>query len=382
MYTNHKFGLSETVTGGTKRFLELLYGFLENGNTVHLFVPVEANIRHDKNLIIHSIVPFGTRYLPQGFGLFIRNYRTIKETIAGIYYDAFIAVEVSFAVQIVLMRIPKIVLMVWQDFVGCRLNNLNNSSIVIREIASLFLVWAEGTTIKKSQTIIVQSKYDLDILIQRHPKLENDLKIKTRIVPNNVNPQWITNHKKKSISYNNDRSTTDQLAICFIGNINKLKGLEILLSAAKKLIDQKYSIRLNVVGDGKQLQSLKKEYDMYSDIIFWGHRNDAIDILRTCKLLVVPSLFDSFPNTIMEAFFFDIPVIGSNRGGIPDMLKYQELIFEPTADELERKIKEIIDCNLIENYKGLCRKRKEYFTFDWVKEIEKNILTSGKSPVG
>jgi glycosyltransferase involved in cell wall biosynthesis len=84
----------------------------------------------------------------------------------------------------------------------------------------------------------------------------------------------------------------------------------------------------------------------------------------------------------MEAFFFDIPVIGSNRGGIPDMLKYQELIFEPTADELERKIKEIIDCNLIENYKGLCRKRKEYFTFDWVKEIEKNILTSGKSPVG
>jgi glycosyltransferase involved in cell wall biosynthesis len=375
LYTNHSFASTEGTTGGTKRFLELLFGLLERGNTVHLFSPPHVNISAHVNLILHTINSSNTRYIPQGVGLFIRNYRKIKKNIAHIQYDAFIVMDVPYAVQLALMRIPKTVFMVRQDFVGCRLMSLNNCSNLIIKITSLFFLWAEGITISYSQKIITQSKYDLELLIHRHPRLTRELKSKTCIVPNNINPSWITSQRIEIQDARIAAKKTEQLTICFIGNVNKLKGIEVLLGAMENISKQKYDVNLKVVGDGKQLPELKKKYAIHSNIEFLGYRRDALSILKSTDLLVVPSFYDSFPNTIMEALYVDVPAIGSNRGGIPEILHYQELIFEPTVDELTQKLKNIFDHKLIAEYQKLCLMRKQYFMFDWVKEIEKCLLS-------
>lgn len=376
MYSSNDYSENEKSTGGTKRFLELLYGLLQNGNTVHLFIPAKANINHFPNLIRHNIsIPNNiySRYLPKGVVLYIKNYHILKKHIFNIKYDGFFAWDVPVAIQLVLMHMPKIILMVRQDFIGCRMITFRSKFKLISKLYITVITWAEHKAIKGSQKIIVQSKNELKILLQRHPNLSTELNKKTIIVPNNVNPSWITRnqlYKKKYINNNHDNTS---FSLCFIGNINKLKGLDILLHSVKTLINANYKIKLIVIGDGKELSILKNEYKMYSNIIFLGHMNNPINILLNCDLLVVPSLFDSFPNTIMEALYYEIPVVGSNRGGIPEMLRYRELIFEPCQESISEKIKEIVDNQLITTYKNLCKQRKKHFSFDWVKMIETSI---------
>jgi glycosyltransferase involved in cell wall biosynthesis len=374
LYTNHKFNKSETTTGGIRRFLELLNGLLEKGNEIHLFCPVDASLKSHPNLVRHDIKSVIVNYIPPSITLFIANYRSIRNTISAIHYDAVIAMDIPYVIQLVLMKIPKIIFMLRQDFVEGRLLNSKLKKGLFRKIYLHLLVWAEKKTLIGAHKVIVQSKISLDTLLLRHPKIAVELCEKVRVVPNNVNPGWIKEHttiKKDDLVFNKKNNL---FTICFIGNVNKLKGLEILLNAVEELLKESYPVKLLVVGDGEYLSEFVKRYEKYPAIFFYGKSNHAIDYLMASDLLVVPSILDAFPNTIMEALYFEKPVIGSNRGGIPEMLKYPELIFEPGVGILSKRLKEIIDNNLIEDLRGLCIKRKEYFTFDWVREIEKCVL--------
>lgn len=375
MYTNHSFGPDETPTGGSKRFLELLLGMLHHGNTVHLFCSSFNAISPQPHLVFHTIYDFKIKYLPKAASLFLRNYKNIKKVIQGIDYDAFIVMDVPYAVQLSLLKIPKVVFMVRRDFIGCQKMSIEGSSYFIQKFKIGMAMWAEKKAIMTSKKILVQSKHDLDLLIQRHPFCKTELIHKSAIIPNNINPSWVTNHHIDAVQKTTPKRTDTELILCFIGHITKLKGLEVLLSTVKILTKQNYAIRLNVVGDGEQLHYLKNKYGNQANIAFWGFRNDAIHILKESDLLVVPSFYDSFPNTIMEALYMDVPVIGSKRGGIPEMLEYEELVFEPNVEALTNKIQEIMDKKLLEEYKKLCRERKQHFTFDWVKEIEECLLS-------
>jgi glycosyltransferase involved in cell wall biosynthesis len=56
------------------------------------------------------------------------------------------------------------------------------------------------------------------------------------------------------------------------------------------------------------------------------------EILRAVDVLVVPSLGDNSPSVIPEAQMVGTKVIGSNIGGIPEMLSHdQKLLFDPRS---------------------------------------------------
>ena len=68
--------------------------------------------------------------------------------------------------------------------------------------------------------------------------------------------------------------------------------------------------------------------------------------LAAADVFVIPSLQDNLPNTILEAMSCEVPVIGSNVGGIPDMVRDGNtgLLFEPgNPSELEQKIRYLIE---------------------------------------
>ena len=63
---------------------------------------------------------------------------------------------------------------------------------------------------------------------------------------------------------------------------------------------------------------------------------EAMLELKRSSILVVPSRMESIPQTIKEAYYFKIPVIATNVGGIPDIVSHNKTgILIPSEDPLE-----------------------------------------------
>lgn len=119
----------------------------------------------------------------------------------------------------------------------------------------------------------------------------------------------------------------------YFGRIIDEKGVDVLLAAAELVRD----IPLVVVGDGPDLAALKQHaLDRgLQQVKFVGAKwGDELDeILAACRFVVVPSIWhENFPYVILQSFAMGKPVIGSNRGGIPELVSHGErgLIYEAT----------------------------------------------------
>lgn len=133
--------------------------------------------------------------------------------------------------------------------------------------------------------------------------------------------------------------------ILFVGRLSKEKGLLTLLKAVKGL-----EVTLRIVGEGP----MRDEFEAYTsdnkinNVFFEGYKSgeDFRSFLRNSALLVIPSeWYENAPMTVLEAFAYGKPVIGSAIGGIPEMLTEGETgtLFKPgDHGELREKIKYLL----------------------------------------
>ena len=64
----------------------------------------------------------------------------------------------------------------------------------------------------------------------------------------------------------------------------------------------------------------KVEEENIRDVIFTGSRRDVENIIPSCDVLVLPSFSESFGLVLIEALACGKPVIGSNVGGITEII--------------------------------------------------------------
>jgi glycosyltransferase involved in cell wall biosynthesis len=110
-----------------------------------------------------------------------------------------------------------------------------------------------------------------------------------------------------------------QVTFGFIGSLMVSKGIELLLDTFIK--HAPIAWRLVVAGAGKleYEEYLKRKY-RHDQVTFIGRVQPDI-FFNQVDITVVPSLWeDTFPGVIFESFYFGVPVLGSNRGGIPEMI--------------------------------------------------------------
>ena len=140
---------------------------------------------------------------------------------------------------------------------------------------------------------------------------------KTRLSWNSVDIDKFSN--KGDDSFKREYNLTDKPVVLFVGNLIKRKNVDSLLEA-KKIANSDYY--LVVVGDGPLFKKLKKkvEDENIRDVIFTGSRNDVENIIPSCDLLVLPSFSESFGLVLIEALACGKPVIGSNVGGITEII--------------------------------------------------------------
>ena len=124
---------------------------------------------------------------------------------------------------------------------------------------------------------------------------------------------------KANDSFKKENKLEDKPIVLFVGNLIKRKNVESLLEAKKVSQSDYYLV---IVGDGPLFKKLSKkvEEENIHDVIFTGSRNDVENIIPSCDVLVLPSYSESFGLVLIEALACGKPVIGSDVGGITEII--------------------------------------------------------------
>ena len=98
----------------------------------------------------------------------------------------------------------------------------------------------------------------------------------------------------------------------------------------------------------KGIDVLKEaESEINGDVVYCTDRSweDAMRIIKSSSIVVVPSRMESLPTTVKEAFYLNVPVIGTDVGGIPELIKNNEtgiLVPPENPSKLAQAVNELL----------------------------------------
>lgn len=161
--------------------------------------------------------------------------------------------------------------------------------------------------------------------------------------------QWVKS-THRSNEYNElklEKEKKEMFSVIYVGRLSPEKNISTLIKAFKLLPEDNFELK--IIGSGAFIKELKKLANDLSlgNIEFSGYISN--DILKktsmlNADLLVLPSLEERQGKVLLEAMASSVPVIGSNRCGIPSVINHNHngLLFDPFSHKnLAETIKEI-----------------------------------------
>ncbi len=121
----------------------------------------------------------------------------------------------------------------------------------------------------------------------------------------------------------------EEKVIIHISNFRKVKRVEDVIQSFA-LIREKTPSKLLLVGDGPELcgmTKLVKQLRLEGDVLFLGKQDNVEELLSMSDLLLLLSEKESFGLVLLEAMFCGVPCIGTNVGGIPEVIQDGETGF-------------------------------------------------------
>jgi glycosyltransferase involved in cell wall biosynthesis len=119
-----------------------------------------------------------------------------------------------------------------------------------------------------------------------------------------------------------ERVESEHPRILYVGRIQPSKGISLLLEAASWLA-QDHHFTMTVVGSGPEEARLRKLYSGASWCRFAGFITQAeiSNLMINSEIMCVPSIWaENSPGVVVHALSLGLPVVGSKRGGIPELI--------------------------------------------------------------
>ena len=170
--------------------------------------------------------------------------------------------------------------------------------------------------------------------------------------------------KDKSIVFYNfnsnpkfEQKETNERYYLYYGRLSAEKGILTLVEAWKGM---RANMKLKIVGSGlllKQIQSKIKDLNLLNiELLGYKNGDELYQLIQNAHFVIIPSeWYENNPMTIVESYSLGTPVIGSNIGGIPEIIieNTTGYIFEPkNITQLREKIQKAENLNQ--------KKRKEF----------------------
>ena len=150
---------------------------------------------------------------------------------------------------------------------------------------------------------------------------------------NRKNIKWDIQKEKEKLGIKKD-----EIVIGFAGRLNKVKGCEYLIKSLPSL-----TIKYNVLiaGEGslkKELENLAERLNVRDRVIFLGYTDKMVWFYSLIDVLIVPSLYESFGLSVIEAKSMRVPVVCSKVDGLIEVGLKNALYFEARNSSVISKI--------------------------------------------
>jgi len=138
-----------------------------------------------------------------------------------------------------------------------------------------------------------------------------------------INPPLVDEIAQKS----KHRKNSKEFRIISIGELSKIKGVDILLSAFKLLSSKRgNTVKLTMIGDGPErtyCEDFINRHHLEKNIRLLGKQDYKTTLLslKESNLVIIASRSESWCRVIIEAFRLEVPVIATDVGGIPLLIK-------------------------------------------------------------
>lgn len=136
-----------------------------------------------------------------------------------------------------------------------------------------------------------------------------------------VIPNFIQLHDIKNRQIEATPSTTQATEVAYVGRLSFEKGPDVFAQITQQLSQRFLNTPICMYGDGPMQNELKRKY---SHIHYYGHVNMK-DYWQYIRVLVISSRHEGLPLVALEAMVRGIPVVTSDAGDLPNLLKQADI---------------------------------------------------------
>ncbi|MCI0551208.1 MAG: glycosyltransferase [Anaerolineae bacterium] len=155
-------------------------------------------------------------------------------------------------------------------------------------------------------------------------------------IENGVDIQRFTRQKTLGEEIRKEFNLDDSAPVFgIVGRLTPPKDHRVFLQAAALILQSIPRARFLIVGDGPlrdDLEAHMRELDIQNSLLFTGMRRDIPAVLAALDVLVISSLWEGIPVTLLEGMASALPMVATKVGSIPEVVTDETAILVQPSD--------------------------------------------------
>lgn len=174
--------------------------------------------------------------------------------------------------------------------------------------------------------------------------------------------------------------------ILFVGRLDFVKGLDILIKAIEGVLPLESDIRLLVVGDGNFEYYINQGSDISAKITYVGKisKERLYSYYQVADIGVIPSFHEQCSYVAIEMMMFGLPIIGTDSTGLNEMILDECKLYikdkEPLVNQLSNRLTFLLGDEKVRKRIGVAYRKKyeEEYSFEKMCMNYKSLLDNSK----
>ncbi len=190
-----------------------------------------------------------------------------------------------------------------------------------------------------------------------------------QVIPNFIDPNQFS-PAKASLELRSRLSGDDDFLIMHTSNFRPLKNITGVIESFR-IAAERLPARLALVGDGPEMDWARercRQLGLSGRVTFMGEVQSTADLLANADCVLQPSYTESFSMVALEAMASAVPVVASNRGGIPEVVEHGVTGFVEDPDDHEALAGHLVDLGRdpdLRRRMGADGRRRAIESFHW-----------------